>query len=71
MMTAKELIIHLLVLDLNHLDREQKDLRSKYPLLQDEPKFFYGFIDLCYLFNKNEFCISLKYIICVLEMCAS
>ena len=57
MATAKEFVIHGLVLDLNHLDRVYEDLRSFF---EDELKFFNGIIYLCYLFNKDEFHISLK-----------
>ena len=48
MMAAEEFIIHRLVLDLNHLDRVCKDLRSKnYLAFEDEAKFFYGITFLC------------------------
>ena len=71
MTTANDFIIHGLLLDFNHLDRVSKDLDPKIILLfQDEPQFFYGIIYLCYLFDKNEFHILLKYMIWVLEISA-
>ena len=58
-MTAQEFIINRLVLDLNHLDRVYKDLRSKNSLaILRWTKVLWYYISLL-LFNKNEFCILL------------
>ena len=55
MTTAKDFIMHRLVLDLNHLDRGREDIRFKNSLaFQDEPKFFCGVIYLRYMFNKER-----------------